>query len=122
MKLTYDEAVANYEDYYKAKAKDSKYSLELATSLKSPSALRSAEMLDSDTTFYQKMNFVQELLDGNVVSVLYDNQVICSFNVHKDMALQNVPEFIEHPYSLRFLVSAIYGEFLKNSRPHLANS
>ena len=121
MNITYEEALANARSYIERKSNERKYSLNLSKGIVPPPAYESAEMLEGDHSFREKMYFVQSLLFDNTVTVYYgegeEKTEVCSFLVTKDLDLGTIDEFRNTPSALRFLVNAVYSIFLKNSLP-----
>lgn len=121
MTITYDEAVADYISYAENKKQENQYTLDLSKPLTPPSAIRSADMLDPRVTFAEKAEFVEELLKGNRLIVKRGDTVICDVLLTEGVTFDTLPAFRQTPSALRFVVTAVFGKFLKNSLPPLEN-
>lgn len=121
MDITYDEAVANYNSYIERKQNDRKYSLHISDGIKAPLAYESAEMLEGQHSFYEKMMFVRTLLMGNQVVVYYgegsERKELANFLVSETFDFGTEPGLMNTPSVLRFIVNTVFGIFLKNSLP-----
>ena len=117
MEISYDEALDNARAYVENKKNERDYSLDIKNPITPPSAYESAEMLEGEHSFREKMYFVQSMLFDNVVTIKYKDEPYCILNIDKHLDLGAVKELRDTPSALRFLVNAVYSLFLKNSLP-----
>ena len=117
MEIKYEDAMSNINYYLEHKKDEHDFSLEWNKGLNPPPAYESAEMLEGEHSFREKMYFIQSLLFENTVTIKYKGEPFCVLNITKELDLGMVKELRGTPSALRFLVNAVYSIFLKNSLP-----
>lgn len=117
MEISYEDALSNARAYVENKKNERDYSLEIAKPINPPMAYESAEMLEGEHSFREKMYFVQSMLFENTVTIKYKGEPQVVINIDKNTDLGMVDELRNTPSALRFLVNAVYSMFLKNSLP-----
>lgn len=117
MDITYEEALANVKKYVENKPTEHDFSLHIEKPINPPLAYESAEMLEGEHTFREKMYFVQSLLFDNSITITHKGNELLSLSITNQTDLGMVDEFRNTPSALRFLVNAVYSIFLKNSLP-----
>lgn len=123
MKLSYEDAVANYSDYFEARQRAPRWALELARPINRLSAIDVVEELDrTASSFRQKADFCKRLLVGNKLTVYDGETVVCTIPVTDGTQFATEPDFINDPLVFQFVVQAVYGLFLKQSAGRLLGS
>lgn len=114
--------VQYYYDYAEGKQATNGYALQINGEIAQPSALDALAVLEQSVGIRDKAEFVRKLLKGCSVAVSLYGTPICDFTVTEGFQWFAVPELQRDPQALKFIVSAVYGVFLKNSVPHLTDS
>lgn len=102
--ITYDEFVKDLKTISEAQKKDpmEKYSIEISGGLKNVGALRVLEVIDEDSTFEIRAQFVKELLMGNNVQIYKNNEKIINIGVTPGLEWWAVDELNKEPYAFKF--------------------
>lgn len=122
MKLTYNDAVQCYADYMQSKEITKNYELEISNDLIRPSALDAVSILEDGVDLSRRAEFVRRLLMGNTVTVRLEGTEVCSFLVNEGFQWFAVDALNKQPAALQFILSSVYGLFLKNCMPPLTTS
>lgn len=115
-KIDFAKTKANYDAFKNATFDDSQYAVDVGSPINSPSATAALNMLDGkDKTFKQRADFVfYQLLTGHDIVCYEGSAEICAFRVNEGFDYESYDEFNRKPFLLRALVTAVFGEFLKN--------
>lgn len=122
MQITYNEAVADMTTYVKNKALEKDLVIELKNELRIPPALESVQMLDDIRNIVKKVVFVQNMLEGNGVTIKLKDKELTTFQVTEGMTFEDIDLFKQHPAIYRFFIESVFSKFLKNSYPLLSES
>lgn len=122
MQITYNEAVADMTTYVKNKALEKDLVIELKNELRIPPALESVQMLDDIRNIVKKVVFVQNMLEGNGVTIRLKDKELTTFQVTEGMTFEDIDLFKQHPAIYRFFIESVFSVFLKNSYPLLSES
>ena len=91
-----------------------KYSIEIDGEIKKPGALKVLDILDKDTSFEEKAEFVKEMLLGCKVTVKENGKKLFDVCFTPGMQWWAVRDFDERPFALKYVISVVYTRFLKN--------
>lgn len=122
MKLTKDDIRTSYSDFVMGKKYEDDYEVELKAPLNNVTAIDALDALEHTETAQEKAEFVRKLLKGNTVTITLYGEVVANFIVNDGFQWFACDELNKNPSALRFLIGAVYGEFLKNFAPHLSDS
>ena len=115
MKITYKEYEADIDAINNSTTSPiTRYSIDIDGEQKKPSAMSVLDILDKETTFEERAEFVKTLLLGCRVTVYEDNRKLFEVGVTPGMQWWAVKEFEEKPFALKYIINAVYARFLKN--------
>lgn len=115
MKITYKDYESDIDAINNSKVSPiERYSIDIDGEQKKPSAMSVLDILDRETTFEDRAEFVKTLLLGCKVTVYEDNKKLFELGVTPGMQWWAVKEFEEKPFALKYIINAVYARFLKN--------
>lgn len=120
--MTYDDAQKSYEEFVASRASMNDYTVSLSQDIARIGALETIEMIDSAPSFKDKAAFCKKLLLNAHVVVKCKDKIVAQFTMLPQMEWFAVPEFAAEPYALKFLITAVYGRFLKYAAGKLHGS
>lgn len=120
--ITAEQSIKNYEEYLDGRKDTTGYSIQINGEIEQPTALDALDMLEGQVSLQRKAEFVRKLLNGCSVAVYLYDELVAEFSVTSGFQWFAVTEFQRNPQALRFVISSVYGVFLKNSVPHLTDS
>ena len=115
MKITYKDYEADIDAINNSQTTPiSRYSIDIEGEQKRPSCMSVLDILDRETNFEERAEFVKTLLLGCRVTVFEDGKKLFDIGVTPGMQWWAVKEFEAKPFALKYIVNAVYARFLKN--------
>jgi hypothetical protein len=125
MILTSEQVVSNYKDYmtYLVDSVEDGYVLDIKGGLNSLEPLFAVRMLKNNLSFEEKTELCKKAIAKKQVSITLFGESVVEFSLPTPEAeFFAYDAFTRQPTALKFLISAVYSEFLKNSVPQLSAS
>ena len=115
MKISYKDYESDIDAINSSKTNPiERYSIDIEGEQKKPSAMNVLDILDRETSFEERAEFVKNLLLGCRVTVYKDSKKLFEVGVTPGMQWWAVKEFEDEPFALKYIINAVYARFLKN--------
>lgn len=122
MTIGYNDLVDSFNTFVEGRNAVDGYSVDIQGELAHVSALDALDVLDNTAGIRQRAEFCRKLLKGCTVTVKFKGALVASFTVTEGFQWFAVPELDAQPYALKFVISAVYSQFLKRCAPSSQSS